>query len=532
MSKASIIPDLLTAAAEKYPGRPALVMDDRTLTYAELESASNRFARSLVERGVNKGDRVLLWMPKSIDAIVAIYGAMKAGACYVPVDPGAPAARLAFIASDCRAAALVTAGDRLKKVDEAISGKTLFRSIWSVGGHVDFDLRMSRAVVSWKSLEQQDDREIGDRPNEDDLAYILYTSGTTGEPKGVMIEHRASLAFVEWARSTFAISAEDRVANHAPLQFDLSTFDLFASASAGAAVYPVPPRMASFPAAVAALWTEQQLTVWYVTPSTLVLMLSRGNLAALDLSSLRVLLFAGEVMPAKVLRELMRLAPQARFANLYGPTETNVCTWYEVLTPPEPDDSLPIGMACAGTEIYVLDENQHHAADDGVGELWVHGPTMMRGYWERAELTSRVLRQIEMRPGVSNDCYRTGDLVRMRSDGNLEFMGRSDHQVKTRGYRVELGEIEEVLRRHPQVDEAVVVAVPDPEVANRLHAAVALKNGAATRESDLKRHCAATLPRYMVPETIEVRSDLPRTSSGKLDRQRLLNEFTTLTRSQ
>jgi acyl-coenzyme A synthetase/AMP-(fatty) acid ligase len=317
----------------------------------------------------------------------------------------------------------------------------------------------------------------------------------------------------------FALTEEDRVSHHAPFHFDLSTFDLFASARAGAAVHPVPPRATAFPAAIARLYTQARLTVWYETPSSLALMLHRGGLAELDLSALRLLLFAGEVMPPRLLRELMTLAPRARYANLYGPTETNVCTWYE---PPAPvdDTPLPIGRACSGDQTHVLDEQQAPVPPGGDGELWVSGASVMLGYWNRPELTAERLREIDT-PAGPVLAYCTGDRVREHADGVLEFLGRRDHQVKTRGYRVELGEVETALARHPSVAEAVVLAVPDPEIGHRLTALVVTADGAETTEVLLRDHCATLLPRYMVPETITFRDALPRTSSGKIDRRAL-----------
>jgi amino acid adenylation domain-containing protein len=517
-----ILPQILSDTAARHGGRAALVMDSRTITYRELETASNQFARSLKRQGVGRGDRVGLWLPKSIETIVAVYGIMKAGAAYVPIDPGAPKARMGYIARDCSVAGLVTVTERTGAVANACAGVTPMKAIWYADARrSEVPTLGSVAGVSWQALNDESADSISFTAQTDDLAYILYTSGSTGEPKGVMLSHRNALSFVNWAGDTFGISVEDRLANHAPFHFDLSVFDLYVGARAGATVFPVSPRIASFPAATAKQWSEQKLTVWYATPSTLVLMLTRGGLASLDLSALRLLLFAGEVFPNKYLRSLMQLAPQVRFANLYGPTETNVCTWYEVSSPPEGNTPIPIGQACSNCELYILDEECKPVAEGQAGELWVSGSTVMQGYWGRPERTSQSLKQIEMRPGLTVRAYNTGDLVRMRPDGDIEFLGRRDHQIKTRGYRVELGEIESVLHSHPAVEEAVVLALPDEAIGHRLAAVIVTRQKAEVSKAELQQYCADALPRYMVPGALEFSRVLPRTSSGKVDRQAL-----------
>ena len=520
-----LLPRLVTESAERHATAPAVVMDGVTLDYSTLEQRSNRFARSLVAHGVRRGDRVALWLPKSPDAIVALYGIMKAGAAYVPVDPASPAVRLAYIARDCEVAGLVTTRDRAASLDEAFAGRAPMRALWFADVD-DARAELPRVAglpgVPWAALAAEESRSFDSPALEDDLAYILYTSGSTGEPKGVMLSHRNCRVFTDWAAETFGLTSRDRVANQAPFHFDLSTFDLFATAAAGASLHPVSPRIASFPAAVAMRWAQDRLSVWYCTPSSLVLMLTRGGLEAQDLSFLRVLLFAGEVFPNKYLRQLMALAPHVRFANLFGPTETNVCTWLEVSQSPEGDTPLSIGRACPYDEALVLDDALRPVPAGGVGELWVRGASVMHGYWGKPERSALALQTVDIAPGIRDRAYRTGDLVRVLPDGNLEFLGRRDHQVKTRGYRVELGEIETRLASHPAVDEAVVVAVPDDEVTNRLRAVVVRKAGAEASADELKQHCALTLPRYMVPEAVEFRKELPRTSSGKVDRRALL----------
>jgi len=517
-----VLPQILSETAARYGNHLAVVMDGRTITYAELEAESNRFAHSLTRNGISRGDRVALWLPKSIETVVAIYGIMKAGGAYVPIDPGAPEARMGYIAHDCGVVGLVTLRDRASAVRTALTSTAPMKTIWYADARDGEAPSIgSAAGISWQTLAGEPAGSIDCPACADDLAYILYTSGSTGEPKGVMLSHGNALSFVNWAANTFAISAEDRLANHAPFHFDLSVFDLYVGARAGATVFPVSSRIAAFPAAIAKQWSEQKLTVWYTTPSTLVLMLTKGGLSTSNLSALRLLLFAGEVFPVKYLRSLMDLARQARFVNLYGPTETNVCTWYEVSSPPQGNTPVPIGKACSNCELYILDEALKPVQDGRAGELWVSGGTVMQGYWGRPERTSQTLKSIEVWPGLTLRAYNTGDLVRTGPDANLEFLGRRDHQIKTRGYRVELGEIEALLHCHPAVDEAVVLALPDETIGNRLAAVVVTKEKAQVSKADLQQHCAKGLPRYMVPSSVVFRPNLPRTSSGKVDRQAL-----------
>lgn len=521
-----VVPDLLTATAARQGERPALVMDDLMVTYAELEMASNRVARSLIRYGVRRGDRVALWIPKSMEAIVALWGVMKAGATYVPVDAAAPASRLAYVARQCDISALVTPAARAPELDVVFGGQTPMRGVWYTDSTGDAQPLAGVPAIPWRELESESTERPDVAMDEDDLAHIVYTSGSTGEPKGAMAAHRILLAFVKWADDTFKVTYEDRVPGHSAINHGLSGFELFLAVHAGATVYPVSPRIAVFPTAVAKSWSEQRLTIWYVMSSILTSMLNRGNLAACDLSSLRLVVFCGEAFPAKHLRQLMKLAPQARFVALYGRTETKVNMMHEVRSLPEDDAPLPLGKPCAGFRALVLDESERPVRDGEVGELWLSGPTLMRGYWGLPELTAQTLKSIEVGPGVSLLACRTGDLVKRHEDGNLEFRGRVDHQVKVRGHRVELGEIEFALTLHAAVERAVVLALPQEDVGHRLKAAVIVKPGLAIDEIALKRHCATNLPTYMVPETIELHSSLPLTSNGKVDRPVLLRQMT------
>jgi amino acid adenylation domain-containing protein len=335
-----------------------------------------------------------------------------------------------------------------------------------------------------------------------------------------MISHRNSLTFVDWAASETALQPSDRLSSHAPLHFDLSIFDIFAAAQSAAAVVLVPPETSAFPRSVGRFIEDQRITVWYSVPSVLSMLALRGGLKRGDLPRLRTIHFAGEVFPTPYLRALMTKLPHVRFYNLYGPTETNVCTFYEV--PPLPDEQLtpvPIGKAIANVGVMVLDDDGQPVPPGEVGELWVRGSGVMRGYWGDPEMTATRLQARADTSGATDTLYRTGDIVRERDDGNLDFLGRRDAQIKSRGHRIELGDIETALHAHSAVVECAAVAVPDPLVTNRIKAYVVLRDGAT--ETDVLDVCATHVPDYMLPDELLTLDRLPRTSTGKIDRRAL-----------
>lgn len=488
----------LLEAASTAPDAVAVTAGDSTLTYGELATRSGRVAAALRQVGVAPGDRVAVAADKALDTVAALYGVMGCGASYVPIDPLMPPLRVGRILDDAGCAAVCADAGRAPMVAEVGSSQ---RPVVPLGVAAD-------ATVTPDAMG---------RACESDLAYLLYTSGSTGEPKGVMLTHRNALAFVEWGVARFRITADDRLSSHAPFHFDLSVFDLYAAALTGASVHLLTASEAGFGSGMAAAIGRRSLTVWYSVPSALVMLLRSAGHG--DLATLRLVLFAGEVFPMKHLRRLRDALPDAVLANLYGPTETNVCTYHVVPAElPAGDDPLPIGRACENQEVFALDADLRPVADGEEGELWVRGPTVMKGYWGDRERTASSLRQHPLHDRFTDPAYRTGDLVRRRGDGAYDFIGRRDHQVKSRGYRIELGEIETALAAHEAVAEAAVAAVPDEKIGNAL---VAFVSGEPVDELELKRHCSQRLPRYMVPGLIVMMETLPHTSTGKIDRTAL-----------
>jgi amino acid adenylation domain-containing protein len=510
--------ELLTRAAREHPGRTAVVDGDRTIDYATLDGLSERVASLLIERGVEPGDRVAIYTPKSIEAVAAIYGVMKAGGVYVPFDPRAPASRLAYIARDAGIRVIVSSPALAPTCPELAERGAPLETILVTGGGLTDAPAPGLELVPWPAGVGGSTPSPKAVVGEDDLAYVLYTSGSTGDPKGVMLSHRNALDFVEWAADLVALTPADRVSSHAPFHFDLSTFDLYSSAAAAATVVLVPAEHSVFPIALARFIRDQHISVWYSVPSILTMLVLRGKLDEAAPVALRTVIFAGEVFPPKYLAALQQLLPEARFVNFYGPTETNVCTWYDVPRfSGEPPESIPIGVPLPCVEALVVDERGAPVERGAVGELVIKGSTVMHGYWGDPERTARVLD-----PGPPR-AYRTGDLVRCTPDGNFVFLGRRDAQVKSRGYRIELGEIETAISAIDRVVECAVVAVPDDVVTNRIEAFVVPRDGLTT--GDVLAVCKDRLPAYMIPEQMHIRAELPKSSTGKIDRRRLTEEL-------
>ncbi len=512
-----LLHQLLDEAARERPEHPAVRCAGVELTYAELAGAANGLARTLLDTGVRPGDRVGIHLPKRVETLVAVYGVLKAGAAYVPLDPKAPAPRVAMVAQDCAISALVTTPGRatalLSQMDGPPPRLVVLADDGSEAG------RLPSTVIDFDSASRPaSDPEV---PVIDtDVAYILYTSGSTGVPKGVTLTHRNALTFVEWSAARIGVEPGDRLSNHAPLHFDLSVFDLFLAALGRATVVLVPEEIAFLGTELARFVRSERITIWYSVPTALTLLARTGREPG-AFPDLRTVVFAGEVYPTRDLRTLRHVVPDAALWNLYGPTETNVCTYHRVDEIPEDDRTIPIGRACENTEVFAWTDAGALAAVGEQGELYVRGATVMRGYWGRPDKTAEVLSPSPLPAHAGEPVYRTGDLVRLRPDGAFDFLGRRDHQIKSRGYRIELGEIEVALRAHPALADAVAIAVPHDGWGTAIVACVVANRGAVIATSDVKRHVAERLPRYMVPASVEILDELPRTSTGKVDRRRL-----------
>ena len=522
---------LLTETALKHPRKYAVAFKEKFLSYAELDAASSQLAAGLAWQGVKPGDRIGIMLNKSVESIVSVFGILKAGAIYVPLDPLAPGGRLCAIISNCGMELVISAPDHLARLLAAADeGLTLRRAIltgsdppqtapWSRG---------SVACVGWDAAAAPPPGKICQEEQSDAApAYILHTSGSTGIPKGVVISHLNALTFVKMAAEFFGISEGDRMANHAPLHFDLSVFDIFCAVKKGACIVLVPEFLSAFPIRLVEFIEQEKITVWNSVASVLTKLANQGELDRMQFAYLRLVHFSGDIMPVKYLRILKKCMPAAEFYNIYGQTEANSSLYFKV--PETIEDNawkIPIGRPFPNFSVFALDDSGRVISAPGEeGELFVLSSTVALGYWNDGEKTRAQFSSDPRNPAAHARVYRTGDLVRLNGAGDFVFAGRKDQMVKCKGFRVELDEIEILLNSHPKVRHAAVVAVPDELAGNKIIAYVSLTDGSVFDSRELLDLCREHLPKYMVPELLQNCQTLPTTSNGKIDRKALVREF-------
>lgn len=481
--------DLLVDAAGRRPDAVAVRSRGESVTYGELDGRAALFAEVFAGNGVRRGDRVVVWSPKSADVIAAMQGALRIGAAYIPVDQLAPPERVRQIMEDSGARVLCASSGLL-----AGAGAETFGNMTCVDSDTaSYGARTASAAAVVRS-------------DTDDLAYVLYTSGSRGVPKGVCVSHGNALAFIRWFFDELAAGPQDVFANHAPFSFDLSVLDIYVAMAAQATVSIVPPDLAYAPKRLVEFIHEEQITVWYSVPSVLMLMQRDGGLTDRPApGALRAVLFAGEPFPIPHVRQLAGWTT-ARLLNLYGPTETNVCTYREVRDADLLRDApVPIGRACSGNRVWARRSDGSTAGPGDEGELLVDGPTVFQGYWGRRK---------------QEGTYATGDHVRVCGDGSFDYLGRADDVVKIRGHRIDLGDVMTALDSHSGVLNAAVVAIGSG-LERRLAAFVVRGPEEAFGLVSLRRHLADRLPPYMIPQDFHFVADLPRTARGKIDTARL-----------
>ncbi|MDH4171373.1 MAG: amino acid adenylation domain-containing protein [Acidimicrobiia bacterium] len=492
--------DLVAEQARRRPTAPAVAAAGRELTWADLDEQTALLAGSLQQMGVERGDRVGIWMHKSLRTPVAVHGVLRAGGAYVPLDPLTPPAAVARTIEDCGLDIVVSetpAADRLPQLFAAAP------RLRSAVGVVDDTV----PGVRWEDLGAVGAPVALTR---DDLAYVMYTSGSTGEPKGIMHTHGSAMAYASRAAATYSLEPDDRLGLLTPIHFDMSTFELFAGPLAGACTVVVPEPYLRVPASLAQLIAKEQITTLYGVPFLFTQLLDRGALDQHDLGRVRWLLYGGEPFAARRLAEWMRRLPNCRVSNVYGPAEVNQCTFHHLDEPPPLDVVIPIGECWDGADGRVVVDGRDARRGDP-GELWIASPTMMAGYWARPDRTAESV--VQDREG--RRWYRTGDLVVEVDPGRYQFVARMDDQVKVRGHRLELSPVELALGAIDGVRHAVAGVIEGDGRASEL---VAVYVGSSSTE-DILRQLAEQLPPYAVPSRLAAVDDLPTGPTGKIDRR-------------
>lgn len=531
------------ASAQKYPQKIAVNFQNQNITYQELERYSNQLAHLLKSIGVRRNDRVVFYVEKSIDSIKSILGILKADGCYVPLDPKSPLPRLKQIVEDCQPAVIICNQGTLNNTKALIREVTMVDEQTETYRHPKIVVLSAEEMMEdgrYNDVEDQPyaedrlyhEKEIRQQSAEtpifhntgNDLAYIFYTSGSTGKPKGVMISHANIISFIQWAVERFAITAQDRLSNHAPMHFDLSTFDIYCTFKTGASLYIVPHELNLFPEKVVQFIEEKELTIWLSVPSILVYLAKMGVLRPERIPTVRLIFSTGEVFPTPYVIQWRQLFPDKTIINMFGPTETTVeCTYYIIdQIPADAHKNIPMGKGCDHLEVFALDEQNKPIQAGEVGELYVRGPSVSPGYWNNPEKTKLAFVPNPLFPFLNDKVYRTGDLVELTETGDYLFRGRKDNQIKFMGYRIELGEIEAALYSFPYLREAAVVFNAADE-KSEIMAFLSLRQEIEIEK--IRLDLAGLVPKYMIPKTVIILNELPRTSTGKVDKMALKQKY-------
>src|SRR6185312_4863777 len=493
--------ELFEEQVARSPGATALVCEGAALTYAQLNSRANQLARHLIARGIGPDVPVGICLERSIEMVLGLLAILKAGGAYVPLDPTYPHERLRYLLEDSRPALVL--------FHEA--GRTALQGTMAVPG---LDLTADSAL--WGGYSQANPHAASMGLGPANLAYIIYTSGSTGQPKGVMNEHRAVVNRLHWMQQEYVLKPTDRVLQKTPFAFDVSVWEFFWPLLNGACLVMARPEGHKDPYYLGELIERGRISVAHFVPSMLRGFISSGAVARC--ASLRHVFCSGEELTADLQNQALDSLPRASLHNLYGPTEAAVDVTYWRCRRQPTETRVPIGRPIDNTRVYILDNDGEPVPPGEMGEIFIGGTAVARGYWRRPQLTAERFLNDPFSARHEARMYRTGDLGRWRSDGNIEYLGRTDNQVKIHGFRIELGEIEAALRAHPGVADAVVTAREDEELQKRLVAyCTPAQEGSATAE-DLRSWLSIKLPAHMVPAAYVSLPSLPLTANGKLDR--------------
>ena len=514
-----LLHDGLLLAAERAPDKEALVTGDRRYSYAELLETSLRLATALQRRGLERGDRVCIYLENGLAAVAAIYGTLLAGGVMMVVNPQTKADKLAYILNDSEAAFLITDGKLERTFGAALPHVQGLRNVICSGSVADGAVE----VIAWDSV-------LGDHPPSperpgtipSDLAALIYTSGSTGNPKGVMMTHQSMVFTVGSLVEYIRLERDERILNVLPLAFDYGLYQLFMAVHLGATL--VLETSFSYPAVVLKRMAEEQVTVFPGVPTISATVLSLHNNGPLSFPSVRRVTNTAAHLPDDYVPKLSEIFPNALIYKMYGLTECKRVCYLE----PELIETKPgsVGKAMPGTEVFLRSEDDQAVAAGEPGILHVRGPHVMLGYWRQPELSAHMLKEGRY-PGERILC--THDYFKMDKDGFLYFVGRSDDIIKTRGEKVSPVEVENVLHAIAGVREAAVIGVPDDLLGESIQAFVALEEGVALSERDIKRLCLSRLENFMAPKEVVILPELPKTSNNKVRKKSLREMLATKT---
>lgn len=501
----------LRDSARRFPDKTALVTQSRRLTYSQLDDLSDELAQGLINRGIARGDRVVLFLDNSAEAVVSIFAVLKAGAVFCPVNPSTKADKLAYILNNCRARAVITQ-QKIAPVagDAALAAASVVLTVVADGDAAPADRGFAHwsdvlAVPEFGLLKAAPGIEI-------DLAMLVYTSGSTGFPKGVMMTHQNVVAAATSITTYLESTSDDIILNVLPVAFDYGLYQVLMAVKVGATL--VLEKSFAFPQVILARCAEEKVTGLPLVPTMAAILIAQRNIEPGVLPHLRYITNTAAALPPTHIERLQALFPHVALYSMYGLTECKRCTW---LPPAELKNRISsVGIAIPGTEAYVVDDEGERVAPGVVGELVIRGPHVMKGYWENPEATARALRP---GPHEWERVLHTGDLFRTDDEGFLYFVGRKDDIIKSRGEKVAPKEVENIIYALPGIAEVAVIGVPDPILGSAIKAVVALEPGAEIGPTDVVRHCARYLEDYMVPKHVEFRPSLPKTESGKISRR-------------
>jgi D-alanine--poly(phosphoribitol) ligase subunit 1 len=500
----NVIDYLEKGALTLCPQKLGLVDPNHRLAFSEIEQFAKNCAAAILDQAPSPNQPVAVFLPKSAPAVVADLGVLYSGNCYANLDVKSPPQRLKAILENLGASVIVTDGARAA-------------ALTALGVADSRLILIEQAMVSQKAYDESVLRGQRDHVLDTDPVYIMYTSGSTGVPKGVVIPHRGVIDYIDWAKDCYRFGEEEIIGNQAPLFFDNSTLDLYASFSCGATLVLIPEELFGFPKKLIEYITQAKITTIFWVPSVLSNVANAKVLDQVALPKLGKILFAGEVMPARTLNHWRKRFPQALFSNLYGPTEITVdCTYYIFEREFGDEEKLPIGFACRNSDVLILNEHHQPAAVDEPGELCVRGSSLALGYWNNPERTAQAFVQNPLNPHYPERIYRTGDLVSRNRRGEILFIGRKDFQIKHLGYRIELGEIEHAVLQVEGVHDGCVVYDQ-----GRKEIALFYESGEELEAGFIRKQLGACVPKYMLPTVFRHLQALPRTPNGKINRHQL-----------